>query len=221
MSDLTEKKEADITSFSAMENRLKLAEKVLVGIGAEWAYDYDNEDNNRKEKILNAYRKLKELLKDKDYYIITLCIDELIFEIFGDCDRIVAPCGSYCRLQCDEHLLSKEDSKRYKYADACPVCGKPLGYNNISNPSYLEEGYLPLFAEYKKWLMGTVNKKLCILELGCKMQFPTVIRMPFDKMCSYNLKSVFYRINSSLCQHTAENSERGISVKTDSVEYFL
>lgn len=48
----------------------------------------------------------------------------------------------------------------------CPECGCLLAFNRITTPGYLEEGYLPQWEKYQKWLQGTLNRKLCILELG-------------------------------------------------------
>lgn len=86
-----------------------------------------------------------------------------------------------------------------KYA-VCPTCGAPLNFHTIANPDYLENGYLPQWEHYKKWLTATLNKKLCILELGVDFTFPQVIRFPFEKTAFYNKKAVFVRVNSRFPQ---------------------
>lgn len=102
----------------------------------------------------------------------------------------------------------------------CNECGETLIFNNIYADEYYDEnGYLDKFADYKKWLQTTINKNLCILELGVGMRFPTVIRFAFDKLAYYNQKCHFYRVHETLFQHTAENCERGISIKQNAKEF--
>ena len=45
----------------------------------------------------------------------------------------------------------------------------------------MEEGYQKQWEKYTKWLQGTLNKKLCILELGVELNLPSIIRWPFEK----------------------------------------
>ena len=87
--------------------------------------------------------------------------------------------------------------------------------------NYVEEGYLPQWEKYTKWLQGTVNKKICILELGAGMQFPSIIRWPFEKVAFYNQKASFFRINEKLYQLTEEIGGKGISIERNAREYLL
>ena len=50
--------------------------------------------------ILSAYRNLYELVKDKNYYIVTTCIDGLIQKAGFKPEKIVEPCGNYEKMQC-------------------------------------------------------------------------------------------------------------------------
>ena len=49
------------------------ADLVLVGIGTEFS-----KKNARKEEIMEAYRKLADLLKGKNYFLLTVNTDDLI-----------------------------------------------------------------------------------------------------------------------------------------------
>ena len=51
---------------------------------------------------------------------------------------------------------------------------------------------------YTKWIMATMNRQTCILELGVSLSQPTMIRWPFEKMASLNNKSDFVRVNAKL-----------------------
>ena len=61
--------------------------------------------------------------------------------------------------------------------------------------------------------------KACILELGAGMEYPSVIRFPFEKVAFFNQKSVFYRVHGKLPFLTEELSERGFSIKTDAITF--
>ena len=61
--------------------------------------------------------------------------------------------------------------------------------------------------------------KLCILELGVGMEIPSVVRWPFEKICFYNQKSVFWRVHSSLYQLPEEIRMRGNAIKEDPLTF--
>lgn len=190
-------------------------------------------------RIVKAYDALAEILEGKDYFAVSLCTDDLIFQSALDAGRIVTPCGGFRALQCRKECVVEQENPVYdedalqavlESIDRCggdpelieyPVCGKcskPLWFNQIISPDYREEGYLSQWQLYTKWLQGTLNRQLCILELGVGMQFPQVIRFPFEKVGFYNQKSYFYRVHSKLYQLTEELKGRGTSVSRNPVE---
>lgn len=194
------------------------------------------------ERLIHAYDRLADLLEGKNYFIVTLCMDDLIFSSGLDTERIVTPCGGYRALQCgkecvtdQEPLVTDENVMRalLESIDACngdvdeidfPVCAectKPLWFNQIGTPDYKEEGYLPQWQLYTKWLQGTLNKELCILELGVGMQFPQVIRFPFEKIAFFNQKAHFFRVHSRLYQLTEELKGKGTAIAENPVDFLI
>lgn len=166
-----------------------------------------------------VYKKLAGQLAGKDYFIISLCMDGCIKKSGLALSRIVEPCGGYARLQCsekcceelyditEEALLPIQAFTEGMPGQAdtwkepvCPHCGSPLVFNNINALKYVEEGYLSQWQAYKKWLQKSVNKKLCILEIGVGLKYPTVIRWPFEKILYYNQKAELFRVHSRLYQ---------------------
>lgn len=145
---------------------VKDADKVLVGIGETW-------DND--ERSLEAYKALFDIIRDKDYYVISLCKDGVI-EMSGiDRDRIVSP-------------NDETDDK---------------------------------WEAYNQWLSRTLNRKLCLLELGVGLKYPTIIRWPFEKIAFFNNKAVMYRIHKSLFQTTEELGDKCIGIKADPLDFVL
>jgi len=194
-----------------------------------WLNDYkkaaDTRCLTRQDEILSAYEKLSELLKGKIYFIVTMNTDDVIYQSSLAKDQIVAPCGSIHRLQCENHIFDGEETiSRIKKeleegknpADikkpVCPICQKEAKMNIVKTEGYLEEGYLPDWERYRTWLSCTLNKKLCILELGVGFQYPSVIRWPFEKTAFLNNKASFVRVNSKFSQISEELKEKAISI---------
>ena len=146
---------------------------------------------HKKEDVKKAYDKLKELVGGKSYFVVTLNTDDFIYESDLEKERIVAPCGS----------------------DAVN--------NVVTNENYDESIYLPQWEVYTKWLQNTLNRKLCILELGVGFQYPSVIRWPFEKTAYFNQKSSFIRVHDKLAQLTPEIRERSISVSQNPVSLLI
>lgn len=222
-------------------------EMILVGIGEEFEEKFLDlnirKDQNsllddwkrreyletHKETALDlAYKKLETLLENKNYFIVTLSQDDKIYNSGLEKKRIVAPCGTFSRLQCIDVCTSDiyplEDYMEKisnKEIVLCPSCGKELVMNRIGVGKYSEEGYLRQWENYTKWLQGTLNKKLLILELGVGLKFPSVIRWPFEKMCYLNEKSKMIRVHDFLYQITEEIKEKGTGWKQDPVDFLL
>lgn len=225
---------------------IKEADMVLVGIGECFQDKFENiavedakklfiyEEYARKKYIdgcrtdtaIDAYEHLAKLLEEKNYYVLTLCDDDKIYKSSLNADRIVAPCGTYSSLQCEAVCTSEiyplqDYAKKIEAKEEirCPRCGKRLIMNRIGCEKYSEEGYLKKWELYTKWLQGTLNKKLCILELGVGMKYPSVIRWPFERIAVINKKAKFVRVHNVLYQLAEEMSEIGISLKEDPVEF--
>lgn len=233
---------------------IKDADKILIGIGESFEYTYgDFRDDNLKEleqrdymaadlkklqyrmehpddKVVEAYNCLYDLVKEKDFFVLSTCIDDRIYNSNIPEEKIVTPCGTYRYLQCS--AMEQEECKQkllpfsidmIKQIDMvkCPVCGSNVCFNHVYMKNYNESGYLSQWAEYRNWLQCTINKKLCILELGVGLKFPNIIRWPFEKVGFYNNKASFIRVHETLYQLTEELSGKGVSVKENPIDFLL
>lgn len=226
------------------------ADIVLIGIGEEFERRDDKPEteeykNYRKEepllagferlsywkehpddKAIDAYNQLYDWVKDKDYFVVTTCMDDRIYDSKFPADRITAPCGTWRYLQCSdcctEELLPVSlqmiEEKKPIY---CPHCGKEAVFNQVTCGKYNESGYMPQWAAYRNWLQKTINRKVCIIELGVGMQFPTIIRWPFEKIAFCNQKASFIRVHSFLYQLSEELHGKGRSIKAEPIDYIL
>lgn len=217
----------------------KLKELNMQSLLPSWAVYCTQKDNDT--YVQDALSKLKGLLVNKNYFVISVSTNPLISKIEWKNDRIVMPCGSSDLKQCvngcgdviplelaDKNSLELFFEKLYLDSDnvdmstilgTCSECGHPFVLNNIYVDSYNENGYLEQWSIYMKWLQGTVNRNLLILELGVGLKYPSVIRWPFEKVAFYNQKSFFYRVHERLYQLPAELTAKGYGISKNAIEW--
>ncbi len=240
--------------LNEIKEKINQADLVLIGVGEQVAVPTRKMDSEQKyndymkiyddetiypylqqvfikencQEYVEFYNRLYELIKDKNYYILTTNVDDVIFSSKLDKERIVAPCGSIHQFVCEDckgdielfdsqkveenlHILNSNMDKKIKRLK-CSKCGKPLSPNIVSYEYYDEKGYLDKWNRYTKWLQGTVNRNLCILELGVGLNYPTVIRWPNERIITYNNKAFMYRVHDKLFQLSEGIGERAKSV---------
>lgn len=191
----------------------------------------------REERWDQAYLALKKLLTDKNYFVVSLCIDDYLYGAGLDEKRLVAPCGGFRRMQCDQNCtgeLSGIPEETYEAVlqyyrgelplsdlkePVCARCGDKLRFNQIGVKRYAQEGYLGQWNVYTKWLQGTVNRKLCVLELGAGMNYPGIVRFPFEKTVYYNQKAFLYRVHPRLYQIGGEIADRSRGIAENPVDF--
>lgn len=211
----------------------------------EFEYGYYN--NN--EKIDEAYRALKKLLGEKPYFLISeLFLQDAILNGF-DSDKCVYPCGNYRYLQTpdiNDELMDAVNAEdfmalvseihnlivdRVGSLNEGEIFGKPFYqgkelYLNqkrqeYSNIKYNESAYLKNWDAYTGYLASTLNTRLLILELGVSLDYPTVIRWPFEKMTFFNKSAHLVRVHEKLYHHTPEIAEKTDSISMNSVYYTM
>lgn len=220
--------------YEEIVQKIKESPILLIGIGrelqvdagilgveadtAEYAERLNRFIEQDEKKLLvpykEAYETLKELTENKNYFIVTTNTDGMLERMGFQPERIVSPCGSVHRMQCEnlEHGVWENSAE-------CPVCGKRGVLNIVKNKPYNENGYLKQWEGYTGWLQKTINRNIFILELGEGFETPTVIRWPFEKIAFINQKAVFARVNSRLPQISEEIKERAFSVNEDSMQF--
>lgn len=212
--------------------KIKNTDLILVGIGTE----FEVEKYKKDVRAIEALQELAAVLQGKNYFVITTCTNSILKNTGLNEERMVSPCGNLEMKQCTNHCenslqqLTDEDIKKIEMdvvqglepdLGICSVCGEAMVLNNVYALKYDEEGYLKDWAKYTKWLQGTLNKKLCILELGVNLVFPSIIRWPFEKVGFYNQKATFIRVNETLYHMSEELKDKGIAVAQNSIDWLL
>lgn len=194
-------------------------------------------------EVYKVLSRFAELIAGKNYFVVSVSTNDLIRRVAWRENRLVMPCGGsllkQCPRNCENGLMKVTDNDWEAIHDytnklldekilqeeniinlgVCPDCGSPLVLNNIYTEKYDENGYLGQWKLYTKWLQGTLNRKLMILELGVGMQCPSVIRWPFEKIAYFNQKASFYRVNETLYQLSEELKEKGTSISQNAIDW--
>ncbi len=194
-----------------------------------------------KSDVCMVLGKFADILAEKNYFVVSVAMNDYIVKTPWRPGRLVMPCGGSRKLQCrgkcneepvilsaDDSLLLEEimeDLYRGEFMPEkaggfgkCKSCNTSMVLNNIYAENYNENGYLEQWNLYMKWLQGTLNRRVTVLELGVGMRFPSVIRFPFEKVAYFNRKAQFYRINEKLYHLTEELKEIGQGISQNAID---
>ncbi|MFI3252194.1 MAG: NAD-dependent protein deacetylase, SIR2 family [bacterium] len=141
-----------------------------------------------KPGITKPYELLHDIVKGKNYYIITTNGDSQTQKAFGE--SIYAPQGDYsrlqCRVNCNNRLYdNKEFVEKYlngeKEIPKCS-CGEHLIPNLRCDDYFCEVYSLKNYDNYSDFIIRNKDKKVLLIEIGVGYNTPVIIRYPFDRM---------------------------------------
>lgn len=160
----------------------------------------------------SVYNNLLELVKDKDYFVITTNVDHQFQKAGFDKERLFYTQGDYGLFQCsrpccqktyDNETLVKEMVARQEemkipseLVPCCPVCGAPMSMNLRSDDTFVEdEGWHMAAGRYQQFLRSRRHQSILFLELGVGYNTPGIIKYPFWQMTAENPKAIYACIN--------------------------
>lgn len=178
------------------------------------------------------YNDLFELLKDKDYFVITTNVDHCFQKSGFDKKRLFYTQGDYGLFQCSEPCHNKtydnEDAIRKMFTKQhnmkipaelipkCPVCGKPMTMNLRADDKFVQdEGWSKAAKRYYDFLQEHENKKILFFELGVGANTPVIIKYPFWQMTAKNSNAVYVCINDGEAVCPREITEQSICINED------
>ena len=170
-----------------------------------------------------VYEALLELVKDKDYFVITTNVDHCFQKAGFDKDRLFYTQGDYGLFQCSEPCqqvtYDNEEMIRGMYErqsemkipseliPKCPNCGKPLTMNLRSDDRFVEdEGWHKAARRYDEF-NKTHKGKVLYLELGVGYNTPVIIKYPFWQRTFDNPQATYACINfdEAVCPEQIED----------------
>lgn len=197
---------------------------------AYWSrYIYINRYMNAPKPV---YQDLYELVKEKDYFVLTTNVDHCFQKAGFDKHRLFYTQGDYGLFQCSEpchketynnekiiHQMFKQQKNMRVPTELipyCPICGKPMTMNLRADDTFVEdEGWHLASKRYSEFLHRHKNLKVLFLELGTGMNTPSIIKFNFWRMV-YQWSDAFYAcINLNEAFAPDEIQEKSICIYDD------
>lgn len=179
-----------------------------------------------------AYKDLLELIKDKDYFVLTTNVDHCFQNAGFDKHRLFYTQGDYglwqCSKPCHERTYDNEAIVRKMVAEQenmripsglvpyCPVCGAPMSMNLRADETFVEDnGWHNAAARYQEFLRRHTGLSVLFLELGVGGNTPGIIKYPFWQMTYQNPKAAYACINLSEAYIPAEIKKQSVNIAGD------
>ncbi len=198
-----------------------------------WAYWSRYIYINRYNDVDNGtYKTLFELMKDKDYFVITTNVDHQFQKAGFDKERLFYTQGDYGLFQCSEPCHDRTYDNEAIVKDMiefqedmkiptglipkCPKCGKPMTMNLRSDDKFVEdEGWHRAAKRYDDFLQKHEGKHILFLELGVGYNTPVIIKYPFWKMTAKNPNAVYSCLNFGEAYAPDEIAKQSILIGGD------
>lgn len=178
------------------------------------------------------YKDILDLVRDKNYFVITTNVDDQFYKAGFDKEKVFATQGSFKYIQCsnachnklyDATDLVKEMVKRTKdckvpteLVPVCPVCGERMDVNVRVDANFVQDdNWYKQDNRYGEFLDKAKNKKVVLLELGVGFNTPGIIRIPFEQMTYKNPNWKLVRINKGDCRTFLDVEDKSILVQND------
>ena len=198
----------------------------------KWAHWIRHVNLNRysvgKTKI---YQQLLELVKDKEYFVLTTNVEHQFWINGFEDERIFATQGDYglmrCEKACHKKLYSNEELVHEaldkiedckipsELVPVCPVCGGNMEINVRKDAYFVEDGKWHQMSENYSKFLRKVDGKVVFLEIGVGFNTPTIIRYPFEQMTYNTPEATLIRLNLDYPQAISENKDKTISFDED------
>lgn len=168
---------------------------------------------NTGRKGTELYKKIFDLVKNKEYFVITTNVDDQFYKTGFDKDKIFRVQGSYALNQCSKGCHNKlysnvelvnnmldsiDDDLKVptELVPICPVCGESMEPNLRKDGYFIQDDlWYKQNDKYEKFLDENKDKSVLLLEFGVGFNTPGIIRFPFEQMTSQNKNWKLIRFN--------------------------
>lgn len=142
------------------------------------------------------YMQLLDLVKDKNYFVLTTNVDHQFQKAGFDKNRLYYTQGDYGLFQCDrpckqetfdnesqiKEMMQKQEGRFIptELIPKCPHCGEILVPHLRKDAAFVEdEGWHNAQKNYANFLTESETKNTVFLELGVDYNTPGIIKYPF------------------------------------------
>lgn len=179
-----------------------------------------------------VYGDLLELLRDRDYFVLTTNVDHCFQRAGFDKSRLFYTQGDYglfqCSLPCRQTTYDNEKAVRRMVAEQenlrvptalvprCPACGRPMTVNLRCDDAFVQDpGWYAARRRYTDFLRAHDAGSVLYLELGVGYNTPAIIKYPFWRRTLANPDAVYACVNLGQAPAPKELAPRAISVDGD------
>ncbi len=160
-----------------------------------------------------TYKKLFELVKDKNYFVLTTNVDHQFQKAGFDKHKLFYAQGDYGLFQCSEPCHNKtydnEEIIRRMFTEQknmripselipkCPKCGKYMTMNLRADDRFVQDkDWYRASERYSDFIRKNSGLRILFLELGVGYNTPVIIKYPFWKMTAMNKQATYACVNS-------------------------
>lgn len=178
------------------------------------------------------YRKLLELVRKKEYFVITTNVDAQFRKTGFDQHRLFEVQGDYgqmqCAVACHDTLYDNRPTVEAINANAenltvdsrfvprCPVCGGRMDVHVRINRHFVEDRrWHDMMECYSSFVERYGYSRLVLLELGVGFNTPSIIRLPFERMTRANSEATLVRLNADFPQASSDICCRTVSFREE------
>ena len=179
-----------------------------------------------------VYNELYELVKDKDYFVLTTNVDHCFQKAGFDKNRLFYTQGDYGLFQCSvpcrnetygngkliRRMVAEQENMRIpaELIPYCPECGKPMALNLRTDNTFVQDkGWQAACKRYENFVETHKDGNILLLELGVGMNTPVIIKYPFWRMALKNKKATYACVNygEAICPPQIE--KRSVCINDD------
>ena len=179
-----------------------------------------------------VYDRLFELVRGKDYFVITTNVDHCFQRAGFDKKRLFYTQGDFglfqCSVPCHDKTYDHEEIIRRMAAEQkdmrvpsaliprCPVCGKPMTTNLRADDKFVQDaGWYEACARYEEYINAHKLKRVLYLELGVGSNTPVIIKYPFWRLTAQHENATYACINFGEAVCPAQIQSRSICINAD------
>lgn len=181
------------------------------------------------------YQDLYEILKEKEYFILTTNCDIQIPKVFPE-DRICQFQGDFqyfqCSQPCHDELYESHDlvssmldnmnglEVPAELIPRCPECGWKMVPWVQDNTFLQGKAWQAAYQRYEDFVRRYHDKKLLLLELGVGDMTPSVIKLPFWDMTSKFPDTFLVTVNLEKASAPEQLKGKSLAIREDLSHFF-
>ena len=179
-----------------------------------------------------VYEQLLELVRGRDYFVLTTNVDHCFQRAGFDKHRLFYTQGDFglfqCSRPCCQETWDNEKTIRAmveqqrdlrvpgELVPRCPRCGAPAAMNLRSDETFVEdEGWHRAASRYDDFLRRHEGMRMLFLELGVGGNTPGIVKYPFWQMAAKNPRATYACVNYGEAVAPVEIDRRSILIDAD------